>query len=336
MSRLIKDIEEIKKYVRVSSSLNLTELEPALEETETDIIEYYLGSDLMAEVVAWYESTFTATPLVAPRIEAIFRYIQRADACLSLVNAADELEVNISDNGILRQETTNEKTAFAGQIARLKTKQAERGWSAIDKMLQTLEDYEQDYPEWAGSSYYQEKDLLIFRNAKEFSSFESIKNSCLTFRAFFTYMRDIQEQRIKKALPAELYKALQTEPVSTDNMQLLNLYIKPALAKYCVFQALQELPVLVDHEGVTVNQVEMAGTENRTRKNVPNEYLERKIWALEGKGKTYLADMVEYLNENASETKYPLWFNSSFYDEPLSKKIAANQLTNEERKIYRA
>ena len=240
----------------------------------------------------------------------------------------------------MRDESDREKSAFAGQIARLKNKIAERGWSAIDKMLQTLEDYEQDYPEWATSAYYKQKDQLLFSNAKEFSSFESIKGSSLTFKAFFTYLRDLQELRIKKALPAAMYQEIfdqhQKGTITIDNMVLLNLYIKPALAKYCMLQALQELPVIVDHEGVTINQVELASTENRSRKIVPDAHLERKIWAVEATGKTYLSDMAEYLNENASDTKYPLWFKSSFYDEPLSKKIADNQLNQDERKIYRA
>lgn len=335
MARLITTIEEIQQYAQVSNALSISRIEPALNETETDILEHYLGSDLFAELVAQYAAlTGEPSQAMTPRIAALYPHAQRALACLAVYNAADELEVQISDNGILRQETQNEKTAFGGQVSRYKNKIGERGWSAIDKLLQILEDYEQDYPEWTASAYYEEKRVLFFRTAAEFSQFENIRRSPLTFRAMFTFLRDLQEHTIARALPAELYQALLDEPHTPENMTLLNLYIKPALAKMCMHMALQMLPVEADHEGVSINQLELSASDNRSRKSAPNQFIERKMHVLEGKGKAYLHDMAEYLNEYASETRYPLWFNSKFYDEPMSKKIAANTLST--RNVFRA
>jgi hypothetical protein len=332
MARLIKTIEEIQQYASVSNGLQMQTIAPALNETETDVLEFYLGKDLFAEMVAQYEAGTGMTP----RIAAIFPAAQRALACLGIYNASEELEVIIGENGITRMESDHEKTAFGGQVSRVKTRLGNRGWAAIDQLLQTLEDYELDYPEWSSSAYYAEKSRLLFSSALDFHRFESIKRSPLTFRAMFTYLRDLQELSIAKALPAAMYQALFESPEDPENMQLLNLYIKPALAKFCMYQALQELPVEVDHEGVMINQLELSGADSRTRKIVPNQFIERKMAALAGKGKAYMADMAEYLNEEASETKYPLWYNSKFYDEPLSKKIAENKLSNDQRNIYRA
>jgi hypothetical protein len=342
MAKLITTLDEIQQFVKVSNGLSLQSLEPALNEVETDVLEHYLGADLLAEIVAQYDAV-KANPDTAsytPRIAAIFPAVQRALASLGVYQATNEIEVQVNENGILRNENDREKTAFGGQIARFKETIANRGWASIDRMLQVLEEREIDYPEWLNAAYYIEKETILFPNASEFHKYENIKRSPLTFRAFFSYLRDLQEMRIGQALPVAMYQELreqyEADQLSADNKYILQQYIRPALAKFCMYQALQELPVEVDHEGVTVKQLELSGADSRTRTVATNQFIERKMGQLEGKGSFYMYKLSEYLNEQASSIKYPLWFNSDFYDEPLSKKIADNSLTNDQRNIFRA
>lgn len=333
MAYLINTIYDVREYINVSLGLSIETLRPALNEVEMQELTFYLGSDLLAEVIAQVNSspqTFT------PRIEKIYKYVMAAACGLAVFKAGPEIEIIVSDSGMLRTESENEKSAFGGQVKRFRDTAGARGYKAIDSFLLILETYAQDYPEWIDSQYFQLRKGLMIGSSLEFEQAgESIKGSALTFQALTNIMKGIQETRIKDALPEALYDALLSGPGEEDNAFLLKNYLRPALAKLTIEQALTDLPVELDHESVTINQVALAG-DARTNLSAPIHLIEKKAWGLRGKGEYYLRRMKEYLNEKATSSKYPDWFNSDFYSETLKAQIQRDSLPQHERKIYRA
>lgn len=335
MAQLITTIAEVQKYIRVSNALQYPTLEPSLNEVEMQELTFYLSADLLAEIIAEKDAgTYT------PRIDKIANYVIAAAACLSVFKAGPEIEVIISDNGINRLETENEKTAYGGQIVRFREMAANRAYKAIDTFLKTLEAYEQDYPEWLSSEFYAQKGGMFIRSVQDFEAAgENIKGSALTFQSFIPIMKDIQAQRIQDALPTDMYEEILTQldsdSLTPDNSYLLDHYINPAIAKLTIQEALTVLPVEVDHQGVQVNQLELAG-DSRTQKSATMGAIEKKAWSVQGRGEFYISNMKEYLNQNASDSKYPLWFGSSHYSETLQAQIERDSIPSEERRIYRA
>lgn len=335
MAQLITTIAEVQDYIRVGNGLDIKTLLPALNEVEMQELTFYLGADLLAEIIA-EKNTASYTP----RIAKIAPYVIAAHACLAVWKAGPEIEVLVNDNGILRQETNNEKSAFGGQVKRFRDVAADRGFKAVDQFLMILERYTQDYPEWLESQYYEQKRGLFIRSAFEFESAgESINGSSLTFRSLLPLIKDIQEQTIKGVLPEAFYTELLTEldedTLSEDNKIILANYLAPAIAKLTIEEALTTLPVEVSHSGVNVNQLEMAG-DARTSKLADISLIEKKAWGLRGRGQFYLRNMKEYLNNHASAIKYPLWFGSENYSKTLKAQIEEESLIPSERKIYRA
>lgn len=335
MSQLVKTIAEVQQYIRVGNGLDIKTLLPALNEVEMDIMTFYLGVDLIKELSIQnnYQS-FT------PRIEKIINSVLAAHACLAVWKAGPEIEVLVNDNGILRQETNNEKSAFGGQVKRFRDLAADRGFKAIDQFLLILERYTQDYPEWLESQYYEQKKGLFIRSSAEFEAAgESINGSSLTFQSLRSILRDIQEQHIKAVLPESFYNQILTQldegTLTEDNKFILNNYLAPAIAKLTIEEALTTLPVEVSHSGVNVNQLEMAG-DARTSKIADIALIEKKAWGLRGRGQYYLSNMKEYLNTHASATKYPLWFGSTHYTKTLKAQIEEESIHPTERRIYRA
>lgn len=335
MAQLVTTISEVQEYIRVGNALDIKTLLPALNDVEMQELTYYLGADLLAEIIAEKNAnTYT------PRILKIAPYVIAAHACLAVWKGGPEIEVLVSDNGIIRIESNNEKAAYGGQVARFRSVAADRGFKAIDQFLLVLEKYTQDYPEWLESQYYEEKKGLFIRSAVEFEAAgESIKGSSLTFQALKPIIRDIQEQKIKDALPSDFYDELLTQldedNLSADNKVILNRYLAPAIAKLAMEEALTTLPVEVSHSGVNVNQLELAG-DARTSKLADISLIEKKAWGLRGRGGFYLSNMKEHLNTYASATKYPLWFSSDNYSKTLKAQIEEESLEPTERKIYRA
>jgi hypothetical protein len=335
MAQLITTIAEVQDYIRVGNGLDIKTLLPALNEVEMQDLTFYLGKDLLDLIIADRQSE---TP--TERISKLTPYALAAHACLSVWKAGPEIEVLVNDNGILRQETNNEKSAFGGQVKRFRDVAADRGFKAVDQLLLILESDQETYPEWEESRYYLQKKGLFIRSASEFeASGESINGSSLTFQSLRPIIRDIQEQMIKAVLPEEYYNQLLTEldsdNLSEDNKIIMNNYLAPAIAKLTIEEALTTLPVEVSHSGVNVNQLEMAG-DARTSKLADISLIEKKAWGLRGRGQFYLSNMKEYLNTHASASKYPLWFGSENYSKTLKAQIEEESLPSFQRKIYRA
>jgi len=334
MAQLVKTIAEVQEFIRVGNGLDIKTLLPALNEVEMQDLTFYLGADLLAEIIAEKNANS-----YTPRIAKLAPYVIAAHACLAVWKAGPEIEVLVSDNGILRQETTTEKAAFGGQVKRFRDVAADRGFKAVDQFLLILERYTQDYPEWLESQYYEQKKGLFIRSASEFEAAgESLNGSSLTFQSLRPLIRDIQEQTIKAVLPSDFYDELLTEldddDLSEDNKFILSNYLAPAIAKLTIEEALTTLPVEVSHSGVNVNQLELAG-DSRTAKLADISLIEKKAWGLRGRGQYYLSLMKEYLNTHASSSKYPLWFGSDRYAKTLQAQIQEESLQPFERKIYR-
>ncbi len=335
MPRLVTTIAEVQEYIRVGNGLDIKTITPSLNEVELQELTFYLGTDLLNEIITQKDAASYTS-----RIEKIAPYVISAHACLAVWKGGPEIEVQVSDNGINRIESDTEKAAYGGQVKRFRDVAADRGFSSIDSFLAILEKYEQDYPEWLESDYYAQKKGLFIRSAVEFESAgESIQGSALTYQALRPTIKDIQEITIKSALPEtyfnELLTQLDEDSLTADNALILDQYIRPAVAKLTLLDGLSTLPVEISSHGVRVNQLELAG-DSRTSKMADLASIEKKAYSLRGRGEYYLNQMKEYLNENASATKYSIWFNSDHYSKTLKAQIEEESIEPSERRIFRA
>jgi hypothetical protein len=327
MAYLVKSIAQVKEHVNVGNGLTISTLRPALNEVQMQELTYYLGTDILDLLMS---------DLIQPRMIALLPYALAANVGLAIFKAGPELEVIVSDNGILRQESANEKTAFGGQVKRFRDMAADRGWKALDSLLGLIQSDIETYPEWTSSEYYQSARGLLIGSSIEFErSGESIKGSALTYQALKPIIREVQETRIRDIFPEDMFLDLMDNPSTPDNSFLLERYVRPAIAKFTLEEALTSLPVDIDHESVTVNQIALAG-DARTMTQAPIHLLEKKTWAIRGKGDYYISRMKEYLNANASDEKYALWFGSEYFSETLKARILKYSLNDDDRKIYRS
>jgi hypothetical protein len=334
MAHLISDISEVQEYVKVNNGLSFQSLLPAINEVEMGELRYYLGQTLLNTIISEKNAeTYTGSnSLIAPHIIA-------ACACLAVYKSTEEIELQVSDTGITRQETNNEKTAFGGQVKRFKDLAGSRGYKAIDNFLALLEDDPASFPDWASSPYYSDKAGLLVRSVTAFETAgESLKGSSLTFRSLIPIMKDIQNQRLAGAFPDGMFQAIMdnigAETPNADYDIIVNNYLRPALVKLTMEEALTTLPVSIDHQGVFIDQVALQG-DARTLTSAPISLIEKKAWGLRGRGEFYLANMKEYLNGLASDSKFPLWYASNFYTETLAKEIERESIHPHDRRIYR-
>lgn len=331
MSHLINTISELQEFVRVGNGLDYKTLLPAINDVESGEIEYYLGADLLEQLIQSRSSQ-----VFGVNEEKLSKEAAMAVGCLAVYKAGPEIEVIISENGILRQESNNEKSAYGGQVKRFRDTVGGRGYKAMDRMVAWLEKNEANFPLWVDSDYYQDRSTLLIRSVSEFEAAgENIKSSALTFQSLKPIMKEIQESRIAMILPEGMYQDVFDNQDEPDNLFLLKNYIRPAIAKLTIEEALTTLPVELDHEGVHINQIVAQG-DARTLTSAPIHLIEKKTWSLRGRADYYLSRMKEHLNTQASTNKYPLWFGSDNYAETIKARIIRESLQDEDRKIYRA
>jgi len=329
MSHLISSITELQEFVRVGNGLAYSSILPSINEVESGELQYYLGTGLLNRLIQ-----VRASQVFEPSEEQLSKYAAMALACLAVYKAGPEIEVNFSENGILRQESANEKSAFGGQVKRFRDAVGTRGYKALDSLVVFLEKNEDDFPLWLDSDYYQDRSSLLIRSVREFQEAgENIKGSAITFQALKPIMKQIQETRIQMALPDGMYQSILADVSAAANAYLLKNYIRPAIAKFTIQEALTTLPVEIDHEGVYINQIDQG--DGRTITQAPIHLLEKKSWNLRGLGDYYISRMKEYLNQHASSAIYPLWFGSDHYSETLRAQILRDTLISDDRKIYR-
>jgi len=334
MAHLISNILNVQQYIRVNNGLTYESLLPAINEVEMGDLRYYLGQELLNLIIAEnIAGLFTGSnELIAPHVVA-------ACACLAVYHSTEEIEVQVSDSGITRQETNAEKSAFGGQVKRFKDKAGSRGYKAVDNFLALLEDDPEAFPTWSDSQYFADKAGLIIHSAAQFENAgESVRGSSLTFRALIPIMKDIQAQRLSGAFPDGMFQDIlddmSSETPNADYSYILKNYLRPALAKLTIKESLTSLPVNIDHEGIFIDQVALQG-DARTKTSAPISLIEKKAWSVLGSGEFYLSNMKEYINGSASNSKFQTWFDSDFYEETWNDQIKRDSILPEDRRIYR-
>ncbi len=229
--------------------------------------------------------------------ERLIMNVKRAVANLGYLNYAPWATVRIEDGGVSEKENA----------ARIDTLDSIRLWCmttagrAIEKILEYLEMYEADFPEWKESSSYTIYSELPIRTAMQFQKYANIKGSRQTFLALGPAMRRVISFHLKPALGNDLYEELLTS-TSAAIKHLNEEYVRPALAHYGIFYGLDEMALTLDDRGIL--------QFNNTSSGKMRTYLAAQQQAVDtlksnmGKlGETYLGMMVSFLNANASQ--YP-------------------------------
>src|SRR5690606_37625695 len=99
MPKVIENLSEVQKHVRVGNGLDFKTLIPALNEVEMQDLTFYLGKDLLAEIIAQKQSM---PQVYTDRIDLIAEHVTVAAVCLAVYKAGPEIEVLVNESGIMR------------------------------------------------------------------------------------------------------------------------------------------------------------------------------------------------------------------------------------------
>jgi hypothetical protein len=232
-------------------------------------------------------------------------------ALYALWIGSDEMSVLVSSAGIQVSQTETHKTAPQFMIQNVKESWLARANVAMDIVLKYLDDNKVQFPEYESPNF----DTFI-PNAKDFQKAIDIRESRRVFISIKPIIVSIENKFILPTLGLPYYNELKAKmngsgsgDLSEDDKKVIEL-IRAPLAHLTMARALQEIKIDVLDWGVfetsanTFDKVQGKAFANRDRVSVMQQ-------ANESDGLAELKGLQEYLDSNASETKYATYFHST-------------------------
>lgn len=330
---LISKIEELKLF---AAPANLGTIEetflPCLAHVEETYLLPELGRIQYETLLTAYENSVRDVNQVAlsAKYAALLKECRKVLAPLGMLHYKNSTLSQISDAGSV------EKATDSGYAVRLWVTNLQNdtlfqeGMRALDNLLDFLERKKFDYPLWMEGEGFSEYSSFLLRTTKQFNNEVNIGMSRRLFKSLRPEIKFAEEMIVKEHIGEDLYERLldglheeydsagsdsdDTDELSADEEKLLKM-IYPVVANYAI--ARSTLPLVFGNDGVYVRWSESQYSGKTMHKNAPDAGAMAEAKAQKANtGRIYLDKLIKYLNANASESKFPEFYNSDLYVEP--------------------
>lgn len=198
------DSDELNKFIPVSAALSFKSVESSLEDAFRLFALPLFGQELSDEIQSFYDNA-DATQLQLD----LLAECQRAVANLAFWYNYTELNIRITDQGMQRQESDGSyKQTYKYQEDLLRSSFKNKGFNALDRMIEFLELHQDAFSSYALSPACARRQHAIVRSTKEVDSIYFINNSHLIFLRLMPVFKIIEETALQPILGTELYTKL--------------------------------------------------------------------------------------------------------------------------------
>lgn len=251
-----KTIEEFQQYYPLSEGLSLSLFKPHYWVVAGQHFIPLLGQSQWDELVAAYDTASGDLNALTAAEQKLIEAIRKPFAYLTIYHYIPIGNVEVTPGGFKVQQTETLKPASQARVAALSREVLTQAYFGLDKMVQLLQENEDDYATWKGSSAYQEMHRHFVRTAHEFQYHYDIKTNRYVFWQMLPVMSRIEEFRIEPLLGDTLFTALTDKLKAGDSLSsqetALVKKIKPAVIHLTLADALVELSVQIDDRGITL------------------------------------------------------------------------------------
>ncbi|MEM8564943.1 MAG: DUF6712 family protein [Bacteroidota bacterium] len=311
---LIIDIATVREYANVETDLDLDKILPDLNQGAM-IIRDLIGPQQFDELLTAYNN---GTGILTEAQTTLLEKIQDPIVNIGLSFSVDSQQLKLANTGLQRHETAEFKSPFKYQTDNLKSFLLQRGYSASELLLEYLEGNTALFPTWAASPAYTINKEFYINSAKEFSKFYNIRNSRVTYMQMTSIMRYVDSllnDVISDELALEIHGEVESATISDDNQVLLDKYLKPAFALATVSHSLHDLPINFVGDAILISQY-LGDSEGKESIRPSQSAIDTKRIVVNDRAEYYTGKLRDYLNANASATKYAAYFNSDKYEDP--------------------
>ena len=317
---LITTIAQLRAASSINISNNIDNWLPYIADAEELFIIPILGEDVMEFITNTINPKKLTeqdpvdagdTAGVPPDYAMVLlEKVRKAVALYALFLGVDEMAVSISAAGIQVLQSDTHKPAPQYQIMNLKETYLSRAHMQVDSILRYIV---KNIAFLSGLTL--PKSPYLIRDADQFQVYADIHSSRRVFLSLQGVIGSIEQKYIKPTLSPQLFASLKEEyqagTLSPDNQILYDMII-PALVHLTMARALLEVNIdmldwgIFNNASNTFNSLSTKSIANKERISVMHD-------ANQKDGEAELKMLQEFLDENAEESKYPLYFNSNRY-----------------------
>lgn len=195
--------EGVQRLVHASNALSFETLEGPLNQAWITFLLPLLGIDLCD----YLEEVFASPVGERKRVDqTLLTMAQNALVNIALWHSYDEINVRLTDQGHQRQETENFKSVFRYQEEKLRNGYRNKGFNAIDAMLDYLERKGvANFPAWASAPANERRVRSVVKSPSEVNEVVFINNSAIVYLRLCPILRHIEDTVLPVRLGQKLY-----------------------------------------------------------------------------------------------------------------------------------
>lgn len=310
---------EIKAVMKVNTALTFDMMEAPLRNAFRQFLVPLLGEAMAAEVIEIYlfgpnpdileQNTSGATG--REKLDArLLEICQRANANLAFWYDFDEISVRITDAGFQRQKSDNDESfqgVYKYKEDNLRDSFRNKGFNALDELLEFLYAHIAEYPEFAGSQAYQDRKSAIVRNAADVNDVCYINASRIIFLRLQPHLKFVEEMFLQPAVGERLYEHLidcLVNPPQDDagrkNVERLRLACSRYISTMAVRRLLMETGSVTDR-GLYFTATQPVDKGNEAQKPVDAERIAVQIQNLKSDADMYMAALLRTVRDSFGE-----------------------------------
>lgn len=196
--------QEMNAVIPVSSALSFEKVYSSLQAADELYLIPVFGSALMATFRSIYDKEDKSGDE-----KQLLQVLQAAEANLAYYTNFDALQLRITDQGFQRQQTENFGSPYKYQEDRLRQTFKNRGFNAIDRILDLLDAKFSELEGYADMPARVTTRTDIVQRTAEVHAVHFINNSRLVFMRLVPIMTAVCHNELRPLLGWQLYTALQ-------------------------------------------------------------------------------------------------------------------------------
>ncbi len=275
-----------------------------------------------------YEILLDEVDVVNSDYLPLIKKAQKALAPLAYWLDLPHIQSTISDRGAGTFSSDNMQPLHRWEYESLRESLADKGCFALEKMLQHLFE-EADFYEWTVPATHN----TIIKTGTEFSSIVTLFQPYRTFENLRPLVKQTEDQYICNSIGASFFEALRDAATPTAEEAKAIVLIKKAVANLCIKSACEVLPVKIAPGGFTTQLSDANEKPEQGEATASSKQMGLLYTSVKQTGESYLGQLMEYLNTNASSSVFTAFFSSSYYTAPVAAEDVVNN--NEDSKIFR-
>ena len=222
---------------------------------------------------------------------------KRANANLAFWNDFDEISMRITDAGFQRQKSDNGESfqqVYKYQEDNLRASLRNKGFNALDELLEFLYAHIAEYPEFASSQAYQDRKSAIVRSTADVNDVCFINGSRIVFLRLQPHLKFAQEMLLQPAIGDKLYEHLidgLVNPPEDEEARKSMERLRLACSRYIVAMAVRRLLMetgSVTDRGLYFTAVQPGEKGNEEKRPVDTERIAVQIQNLKTDADMYM------------------------------------------------